>query len=191
MARPLSVSDDEILNVANGVFQTRGPDHFSLSEVAREVGLSRAAIILRFNSANDLKHLVMMDRAERFEALLAAVEIKRGAEGLLAIAGLIGSKAGSRSGNANFMSRMSANIADPVVRELEERRGESLRAAVRRAMPPTVISEEEAVDAFMAHLSGSLLQWQLSDQGDGSSFLRERTLSWLRLAGMTGKVGHK
>lgn len=184
MARPLSVTDEEILDVANRVIAMRGPEHFSVSEVAREVGLSRAAITLRFHSAEDLKRLLMQRRAEQFDRLLASLEIKRGAEGLLAIAELIGAKAGSRNGVANFMLRMSRNIHDPVLLELEERRGESLRSVIGQAMPRTAIEHSAAVDAFLAHLSGSLLQWQASEEPDGRRFLRDRTFDWLRLAGV-------
>jgi AcrR family transcriptional regulator len=48
MARPLSATDEDILQSAQQVMRRRGFEGFSLSEVAREVGLTRTAIALRF-----------------------------------------------------------------------------------------------------------------------------------------------
>lgn len=184
MARPLSATDEEILNAAHHVVLRRGLDGFSVSEVAREVGLSRTAITLRFKSAEELKRSLMQRRAEQFEALLSAMDVKPGAAGLLAIAETIGEKAGTRESFSSFMLRFTSSTRDAALLELEARRGKSLRAVIDRAMPKTAIQHHAAVEAFSAHLIGSLLHWQASEEPDGKRFLRARTLDWLRLAGV-------
>ncbi len=47
MPRPKLKSDDEVLEAATAVLKRCGPINFTLSEVANEVGLSRAALIQR------------------------------------------------------------------------------------------------------------------------------------------------
>lgn len=184
MARPLSATDDDILGAAQLVLTRRGLDGFSVSEVARELGLSRAAITLRFKSGDELKRTLIKRSAESFEALIAALDIEEGAAGLLAVAGMIGAMAGDRGNFSTFMMRYTANVKDPVLLQLEERRGEILRSAVARAMPETAIRKEDAVDAFMAQLTGSLMNWQTRSGPDARQFLIDRARNWIRLAGI-------
>ncbi len=47
MPRPKLKSDDEVLEAATVVLKRCGPIEFTLSGVAKEVGLSRAALIQR------------------------------------------------------------------------------------------------------------------------------------------------
>src|SRR5690606_11546328 len=64
MPRPKLHSDETILAAAQKVLLTRGPSNFTLSDVAREVGISRAALIQRFTDKATL-HLRVMERATR------------------------------------------------------------------------------------------------------------------------------
>src|SRR3546814_18353177 len=63
-----------------------------------------------------------------------------------------------------FRSRFTSRASDPVLFELEVRRGESLRAVIRRAMPKTALAHDAAIEAFSAHLTGSLMHWQASEE---------------------------
>jgi AcrR family transcriptional regulator len=191
MARPLSATDDEILDAAQHVMARRGPDGFSVSEVAREVGLSRTAISLRFKNGEELKRTLMKRNAAEFEARVRALDVRKGAAGLLAIADMIGRLVGSRDQFSGFMLRYTVKVKDPIHLELEERRGEILRTTIAKAMPETAIDKRAAADAFMAHLTGSLLSWQTSDQPDAGQFLRERVLNWLRLVGIPVEEGQE
>ena len=60
-----------------------------------------------------------------------------------------------------------------------------LRELLARAMPGTAIDRDDAVDAFMAHLVGTLVAWQSRDDVDLRLFLRQRTMAWIRLAGIS------
>jgi hypothetical protein len=52
-------------------------------------------------------------------------------------------------------------------------------------MPETAVDNRSAALAFRAHISGSLLQWQVEErQITPRDFLVERTREWLRLAGI-------
>jgi AcrR family transcriptional regulator len=184
MARPLSATDDQILDAARGLAARRGPDGFTISEVARDIGLSRTAITLRFSCTEDLKLTLMKRVVGAFEARVQALEIEQGAAGLLAIADMIGEMAGDQVRFSGFMLRYAASVQDPVLLEIEERRARVLRSALMSAMPETAIDKSAAVDAFMANVTGSLLNWQTSDEADARAFLRKRTLNWLRLAGI-------
>lgn len=184
MARPLSATDDEILGAARQVLARHGLDGFSVSKVARNLGLSRAAITLRFKSADELKRTLMKRDANSFESLFLSLKLDQGASGLLTIADMIGKMVGGRDSFSNFMMRYTTNMQDPVLLQLEERRGEILRSTIARAMPETAIDKSDAVDAFMAHLTGSLMHWHSGSDLDARQFLCKRVRNWLHLVGI-------
>jgi hypothetical protein len=78
------------------------------------------------------------------------------------------------------------DVADADYRELEQRRGTALKGAIAAVMPVTAVAKDEAVDLFLAHLSGSQLAWLSGDSPDSAeTFLRERTALWLDLVGIS------
>lgn len=184
MARPQTVSDDEILDSAERVLDQLGPDRFSISEVARQLGLSRAAVTFRFPGPDELRRLALARKVARMEQHISEWEIAPGPAGLLEIACRIGRMAGGRAGFARSMLRYSDNLDDPHAREMELHRGDIVRAAIAKAMPETAVSRTEAIDAFMANITGSLVSWQAMLDIDAETFLRQRTLVWLRLTGI-------
>ena len=184
MARPLSVTDAEIMDATERVASRSGMQGLTVSEVAREVGLSRAAITLRFAGTDALRRLLMERLARQFEEEIAAVSLEFGPNGLLTVAAMLGSRLKGREQFANFWLRYYANILDPVALELEERRGRALRELIGSIMPETAIEKSAAVDAFMAHMTGSMLNWHVSDHPDAAVFLRARAVDWIRLAGI-------
>ncbi|WP_340588987.1 helix-turn-helix domain-containing protein [Erythrobacter alti] len=184
MARPLSVTDEEIFDAAQNVMAQSGPAGFSISEVARQVGLSRAAITFRFEGPDQLKRATFARAIAFMEKEVATWTIEEGSEGLLEIASRIGRMVGGRENFGSFMMRFSENLDDPAGIEMEQQRGEVVRAAVGRAMPETCVTKAEAIDAFMANISGALLSWRASSGEDAEDFMVARTKVWLRLAGL-------
>ncbi|GAB3102009.1 TetR/AcrR family transcriptional regulator [Aestuariicella hydrocarbonica] len=182
MARTPTVSDEQILESARQVMGRRGPEAFTLAEVASEVKLSRAAIILRFKSTQALKVRLLTQMVERFEGLLTHLPQTPGGNSLLAIAAFIGKHAGSKESSASFFSTYSQNIQDTELAALEVRRGKALSDAVSKAMPQTVIDHDSAVVAFRAHMAGSIMAFQASAEKSSQEYLLQRTQEWLRLA---------
>jgi len=185
MARTPSVSDDEILEAAKQVLYTRGPEAFTLAEVATRVGLSRAAIILRFKSTEELKLTLLRKMVDQFLVQLQELPKTASGESLLEIAGFIGRRLGSRANLASFLNTQLSNMDQPVLAELELRRGEAWHQAISRAMPPIAISHEAAVAAFSAHLSGTMLAWPGENVEPSLDFMHRRTREWLQLAGIS------
>jgi AcrR family transcriptional regulator len=182
MARPLTATDQEILDAASRVISRRGLAAFTLSEVAKEVRLTRAAITFRFKSVHDLKRRALERSANRFADLLANQSFGTGGDGLLAIAGFIGSLPGSREALSTFFATYQANLVDEELLAMERRRAFLLRQVTASAMPETPIGMEAAVVLFSTHLTGTLMTWQSSEEPDGRKFMSERTRNWLRMA---------
>lgn len=188
MARPKQVSDEEVFRVAQRLYMLRGHQHFTVSELAREVNLSRAAIIQRFDGVEALKRVLSDQALTYFEALLDAVPRERSGASLTALAVCIGEMLEGRAQLANFLQGFQMDLADEALAQLDQRRTEALFNAVSARMPQLdVVEHSAAVDAFVAHLGGTLLQWQvLAEEVSPGEFLHERTRVWLRLAGISG-----
>jgi TetR/AcrR family macrolide resistance operon transcriptional repressor len=186
MARPFTASDDDILLAARNVLTKRGPDGFSIKEVAKEVGLSRAAIILRFKSTHALKVASLEKMVQRFAAALELLPQTPSGDNLLRLAAFIGGHAGSRENSLRFFANYySSNLHNRDLLNLEIKRGEALDAAISRVMPENALDRHSAVIAFRAHLSGTLMAWISLDDGDARPYLVRRTHEWLKLAGIS------
>lgn len=185
MARPKQASDEEVLEAAHRIYRERGHQGFTLSELARDVGLSRAAIIQRFDSADALRMKLARERVGRFATILEGLPVTRGGDALVSLAAFIGGMVGGRRQLASFMQNMQADLGDGELRELEKTRGQAMLDAIEARMPAVAIDRASAALAFRAHLSGSLMQWQVEERAiSPADFLVERTRDWLRLAGI-------
>ncbi|HMN46760.1 MAG TPA: TetR/AcrR family transcriptional regulator [Povalibacter sp.] len=183
MGRPFTASDDQILDAARTVISRRGPDAFSIAEVANEVGLSRAAIILRFKSTHALKVASLNDMVRQFAAILATLPQTPGGDNLLRVAAFIGGHMGSRESSVRFFANLyGSSVQDRELLQLERNRGAALDAAISKVMPETSVTRESAVLAFRAHLTGTITAWLTTDDPDSRSYLVMRTAEWLRLA---------
>jgi AcrR family transcriptional regulator len=186
MGRPFTASDEEVLHAARTVMSRRGPEAFSIAEVANEVGLSRAAIILRFKSTRALKAASMATIVDQFiaalDATLAGFDKSPGGDNLLRLAAFIGRAMHSRESSARYFATYSTSVQDHELAELDVRRGEALHNAISSVMPATAIDHESAVKAFAAHLTGNIIAWLGSSDPDSRRHLVMRTNEWLKLA---------
>jgi AcrR family transcriptional regulator len=155
------------------------------------VGLSRAAIILRFKSTHALKVLLLNRMVDQFIEMLAQLPKTPSGDNLLIVAAFIGERASNIDERArkrgplpSFFASYPANMADPDLAALERRRGEALRVAVSRVMPMTTIGRKAAVTAFCAHMTGSIMASLAAEDTDSRAYLVSRTRDWLRLAGI-------
>jgi AcrR family transcriptional regulator len=185
MARKQSASDDEILQAALRVIMRRGHDGFTLSEVAREVGLSRAAIILRFKGTDALKLRLTAYIVDLFIKALDSLPVERSGNSLLALVAFIGRMITSPGSLTAFMRTYHANIRDEELVRLEIRRGDALKAAISARMPPVAIAHDSAVVEFAAHIGGTLMEWEAEIRTDACSYMVMRTKEWLQLAGIS------
>ncbi len=185
MARPKSASDADILKAAHRVYAQQGARGFTLSQVAREVGISRAAIIQRFDSAQSLKLVLTRQMIHEFRALLDTLPVERSGDALLSLVHFIGTMITSREQQSAFHQNLHSDLSDEKFVELEEERKAAWYGAIAQRMPRLGIANERAVALFAAHFGGSIMQWQaLPETGSASDFLVSRTRDWLKLCGV-------
>ena len=187
MARPQSVTDEEILEAAGRVIARRGYDSFALSDVAAEVGLSRAAIILRFKSTQDLRSALTHKMNVRFITELNAQPVDRSGDGLLALCAFIADAIASVDTYAGYLVIFRVNITESALAEVEHERADALRAAIATRMPPTALSRQASVLSFEAMVQGSIMQWASLQEVSLREHLMQRAKDWLTLAGIETK----
>ena len=181
MARPQIATQDDLLAAAGRVLDRDGMDAFTLSAVAREVGLTRAGIAFRYENARKLKLAVLDQRAQAFAARMNGLEVERGGNGLIKLAHFIGTMAHSPRALISFMAKSQAGYFDEDLLALEKQRAASLRSAIDRAMPEGLPDRGGAIDMFAAHLTGSLMAWAATHEENGGAFLVRRTRTWLAM----------
>ena len=184
MARPQIASEQDILLAAGRVLDRDGVDAFTLSAVAREVGLTRAGIAFRYENARNLKMMSLDARCRYFETMLAGLDLARGGNGLLAFARFMGAMPKTKRGLLAYISTSNSEMDDPDMAALQLRRGAAIAQAIARAMPLDVPDHAGAVQMFAAHITGSLLNWASSDEPSGELFLDRRTRVWLAMTGI-------
>jgi TetR/AcrR family macrolide resistance operon transcriptional repressor len=181
MPRPQAVTDAEILSAARRVIGRRGYERFTLSEVAKEVGLSRGAIILRFKSTQALKVELATRMIANFIAFLRELPVMRSGDGLIHFAAAIGGTV-RHENLASFMAVFRGNIRDPDLAKVERQRALIFREAIAARMPDSALPCDAAVDLFQAHLGGAILQWEALSSVSASEYLVALTKDWLTLA---------
>ena len=184
MGRPFTATDEQVLQAAGRVIARRGPDDFTLAEVAEEVGLSRAAIILRFKSTHALKVTLLTRMVERFARAVEVLPTTPGGNNVLRLAAFIGTHVGTRESSARFFAGYTSNIRNRELLELERQRGEVLQQAIARVLPKVGIDHESAIIAFRTHLTGTIMAWLSLEQADSRAYMVMRTREWLKLAGV-------
>jgi len=183
MARPQLVSDEEIFSAAERVLVQLGGHRFSIAAVAEAVGLSRAAIILRFKSTEALRDEVLKRMVQAFIDRMNAVDGAPGGNTLLLLASAVGAQISRRGLGTSFFDGGGQNRSE-LLRELVRIRSETIDQAIARAMPKLHIERRDAVAMFSTHLGGTVLAWQSMENAELLPLMIERTCTWLTLAGI-------
>ncbi len=142
MPRPKLVSDDDVLQATRRVMLREGTDRFTLADVAKEVGLSRAALIQRFDNKAGLARNVAIRGLTELQQLSSDLEI------------------------ANKGPHVVLNFLHVVLRQLEiavlladDGCAEVLRhAIVARLDEPSRLRGGEVADMLMTVLQGAAAQ---------------------------------
>lgn len=177
MARPRTVSDDQILSATMTAIGRHGPARLTLAHVAQEVGLSPAALVQRFGSKAALlqaaaargadQAAAVFDRAQAASSPVAAV--------VTAMAMFAGDIR-SRDEMANHIGMLQLDLTQPDLREQAALQARTLRDRIADLLRDARVAGELDVDdpAAMADVvyttyNGALITWAI----DGSGSLAE------------------
>jgi len=179
MARPKLVSDNEVLDAARRVMLRSEP--FTLSDVADEVGLSRAALIQRFENRAGL-HLRVSQRGtdQLAEWLAAAPEGSGIAQAWSFLDNLVNAMGDGNRLPAQLLL-LRDDVNDPDLNALARLRNRWIRDAIAARLPEDApMPPAEMASLLQSVLQGAMLQWGIDRPGDQKRFI----MSQLRRAFM-------
>lgn len=174
MARPKLVSDDEVLDATHAAMLRLGPDRFTLADVARDLGLSRAALIQRFGDKHAL-HVRAMERAtDEVRAYFAAASRDTGLAPLwLMLRDLIAGM-GEGQGFSGYLLLLWADAGDPTLNRLAHERNLLVRNAIADRLPD---DPARAANAGLIQdvIQGATMRWLVEREGPLAAFVTAET----------------
>jgi len=172
--RPRTASDDAILDAAARLLARLGPARMRLEDVAREVGLAPATLLLRFKS----KRKLLLAVAEHGTTGMAAhfrerrVRNQSALHAVTDVCESVRELAGAPQQLANLLAFLQLSLEDPEFRAVAERHDAALEREIlllleeARARGEMIDScTKSLARALIAMVRGSLLTWSHIGQG--------------------------
>lgn len=179
MPRPKLKSDDEVLEAATAVLKRCGPLSFTLSEVANEVGLSRAALIQRFTNRDTLLVRMMERGVGQVRVHLDAMPAGAGPQGLWDfLQVLVRSMSTRHDFSVNFLIAWY-ELQVPELRQLSIERSRAVVEGIRRRLPPGAPAGAELL--LHSVIAGATTQWATDPRGELADHVLDQLAAALRL----------
>ena len=184
MSRRKTLSDGEILDRALPVMGRAGPQGFTLSDLAAEIGLSPATLIQRFGSKRALIERAFARDNERFALWIASLPEGRGLAATLAVyqAATEDFHADSDPELADHLLWLREDIRDPTFNAMARARFALFRTAILKRLPPMRLPREEVARLLDALCHGAIMQWAIEPRGSLTSYVMKSLNALLRLA---------
>lgn len=184
MPRPKTVSDEVVLGAALEVLASNGMS-FTLSDLARHVGLSRATLIQRFGDRDGILRRMAEHEVEATRVWIDGIPVEPGDGALWRFLELIVDSMGTGEGFSARIQIAAFEARDPVLRSLAHQRYSLVQAAIAKRLPEGL--EQEAVaEHIHTVIAGATMQWLATDGSVGlSDFVLARlkwTLNHLKIA---------
>jgi len=181
--RPRKASDDEVFQATHRAMSRLGPGELTLSEIAREAGLTAGALVQRFGSKRDLL-LALSSRfsggtSEMFDELRRAHRSPLAT--LRAYGDCISDLAASPAALARNLSYLQIDLTDPDFRKHLVAQARASRIEIEKLIDEA-IAAGELVPATRAPrlartvetiLGGSMMSWAHYQEGTAARWMRE------------------
>lgn len=181
MARPKLFSDEAILTTARDVLLRMGPSDFTLNDVAKAVGISRAALIQRFGDKAGLHRRVMEEMTREVRDYFKAAPVERGAGPLWSMLCDLIAGMGSGAETAGYVLLFWSDLQSPVLLALSRERNQLVREAIRERLPAGMAEPDHTAMLIQSVIQGSCMQWLVDRDGDLDRFMQARTAELLSI----------
>lgn len=177
MPRPKTVSDEAVLTAALELLAEVGWK-FTLSDLARRVGLSRATLIQRFGDRESILRRLAEHEVEVTRDWIESFPIEQGELPLWRFLEEIVESMGAGEGFSARVQVAALEAGDPVLKSLAHQRYAIVQEAIAARLPNAPSSPATA-ELLHAVIAGATMQWVVTD---GSTGLSEFVLQRLRFA---------
>jgi AcrR family transcriptional regulator len=179
--RPRQASDEDILKAVFRAMTRFGPARLTLAEVAKEAGISAAAVVQRFGSKRSLLLAAAADAAGGGDYIFPDLRARHRSHvaALLGMAECMTLMGSTPEAIANTLAFLQIDLTDPDFHRhaLAASRGmhDGLRALVRDAIKAGELRRCDAgrlASALQATMNGSILNWAVHREGDVVTWIR-------------------
>lgn len=181
MPRPKLHSDEDILSAARDVLLSEGPVDFTLADVAKAVGISRAALIQRFQDKATLHRKVMEAMTQEVRDYFGARSLVPSLDGLWGLLRELITDMDPETGNEAYLLLFWGDIVDPQLRRLALERNELVRHAIESSLPDAEGDLRARSELVQSVIQGSYMQWMVSREGELADYMALRTMRVLQL----------
>lgn len=173
MPRPKTVDDEIVLNAALKAMAEKGTA-FTLTDVARDVGLSRATLIQRFGDRNAFLRRMAEQELSATRVWLEEQPVTDDPDGLW---GFLEAIIGGMGNGDSFSGRIviaALEARDPELRALAACRYDLVQQAIADRLPADC-DRRQVAEHIHSVIAGATMQWIVSDrQVDLPSFVLRR-----------------
>jgi TetR/AcrR family transcriptional regulator, macrolide resistance operon repressor len=181
MSRPKLHSDDQVLEAARRVILREGPQGFTLTDVAREIGLSRAALIQRFGDKAGIHRRVMELSTREVRDYFAAASPDTGLDALWAMLADLIEGLGDGEGFAGYLLIEWADVHDPTLNRLARERNALVRDAIAARLPLGTPDPQRTASLIQAVIQGASMQWLIDRPLPLNRFVAAQTGAMLEM----------
>ena len=180
--RPRQASDEAIFQATFDAVSKVGPGRLTLADVARNVGVSAAALVQRFGSKRDLLLAAVASGSgagdQMFDALRAQHRSPLAA--LYGLADCMVMMGSTPEAIANTLAFLQIDLTDPDFHRHALAASAATRDGIRALVKEAIAAGELArcddrrvASAIHATLSGSLLNWAVHREGTLTAWIRK------------------
>lgn len=176
MPRPKTLSDEDVMKAALDVLADQGVN-FTLSNLARRVGLSRAALIQRFGNREAILRLLAQFEVETTQKWLSSFPAECGKGALWTFLEQIVRSMGDGDGFSARVQIAALEVQDPALKALANQRYQLVQQAIADRLPDG-FSQLATAQHLHAVIAGSTMQWVVSPTSDSLSDFVLGRLRW-------------
>lgn len=174
MPRPKLHTDEAILDATRAVLKRRGPSSLTLNDVAKEVGISRAALIQRFENRDTLLRCALERSVKVTKEFFEKLPVVTGPQGLWIFMQKLCEILGPGDSYEIHLQIAWHEAQDPLLRELAHRRNTYVEAEIQARFPNDLQNESKAASRLLqAMLAGATVQWLLNREGRLDAYVLE------------------
>jgi AcrR family transcriptional regulator len=176
--RPKTVDDNTVLDAALKIMLRPQREAFTLSDVATEVGLSRAALIQRFQNRDGLQLRVAERGLQMLEEYLQEAPSHQGVDDVWTFLRTLVNSMGSDDRLPSLLMMLRDDMVDKELNTIAKARNRLIRNAISERLPDASEGQNDMLASLIqATMQGAALQAGV----DSPSELKRHILDHIRL----------
>jgi AcrR family transcriptional regulator len=180
--RPRKVTNKQLFSAAQAVMSKVGPHELTLAAIAKEAGVTAAALVQRFGSKRALLLALFEDAASRAGDMIAVLARQHSSPltALLAYADCMAGMADSPAALARSLAYLEIDLTDAEFRRNLVKQARATRAGLERLVEAAVklgefarnVEPAQLTRTIEATLNGSMLTWAFYQEGSAAKWIR-------------------